>query len=335
MPTLSTPPAERREPSPLLIHLAGEFADRVAALWPAPHGPFLTAGAAQRHLIALGLTRGRPGVDLRAVLTIPLKRALRLILQSPPRGLLRALGRLGERAWSRTDYDLLLALLARPETAKILAHAEAIEADAARALHGTPPPLVRAGLHRLPLLPDQAALATEAFTAISARDGEGVGERIARRWAGARTVESLMDRLREDILPELPPPPFPGTERLRPLTTKAAMREAGGRYNNCLRQRLHRAASGASAFYEWRGAPSAVIEIVRDQLFGWRLSEARLRDNEIMSVADRPALVADLRSLGVWIGRSHWGLHHASHDADEPTFRFEPVERAVAEAFEG
>lgn len=119
-------PARSAEPSPLLIHLAGEFADRLALLWPAPHTAFLAAGANQRHLVAIGLSHGSLEADLRGVLVMPFKHALRAVLPNAPRGLTRALGRLGETLWTARDYGLLLAVLLRPEPAKVLAHATVI-----------------------------------------------------------------------------------------------------------------------------------------------------------------------------------------------------------------
>lgn len=302
-------------------------------LWPAPHAPFLLAGTAQRHLIAMGLARGRAPDAVGAVLTTPLKKALRAVLATPPKGLARALSRLGERVWSAADYDLLLRLLTRPTAAKLLTHAEMLEPAAVRALDSVPEPLLRAGVHRLGLKPDQAALAIEAFNAIVARDGPRVGQVIAQRWARSANVEALMERLREDLQPELPPPPFPGGPRLRPLGSKAAMREAAARYNNCLRSQISSAAGGDSAFYEWSGPPGAIIEIDRDPLFGWRLSETRLKDNAVMAAADRPRLLADLAAMGVHVGRSGWDLQSATWSAVRPDFQLEPVEEMLRGRF--
>jgi hypothetical protein len=94
------------EPTPLLTHLAGEFAPRIAALWPAPHAAFVTAAAERRHLVCLALVfcvddaLSSPDDLLNKGLT----EAIRLVAPHAPAGLRRALGRLGEVAWSADDY---------------------------------------------------------------------------------------------------------------------------------------------------------------------------------------------------------------------------------------
>lgn len=322
------------EPSPLLIHLAGEFADRIALIWPAPHTPFLAAGANQRHLIALGLSHGPAEADLRPVLAMPIKRALRALLPAAPNGLLRALGHMGETLWAEKDYGRLLAVLLRPEPAKALAHAPLIDAGMVRGLRRLPAPLALASLSHLGLTAEQSQLLAETFAAIEARDGIEAGRRVADRWARSRTVASLIAKAGHDVLPELPPPPFAGTARLRPLATRSAINDAARRYDNCLREQIHRAVDGTSAFYEWTGDPAAVLEILRDPLFGWRLEEARLRHNAVMPEAARGALIDDLRALGVRVGRTSWEIQSALGRATLPDFTFGTPEEGVRWRFE-
>lgn len=322
------------EPSPLLTHLAGEFADRIALIWPAPHTPFLAAGANQRHLIALGLSHGPAEADLRAVLEMPIKRALRALLPEAPNGLLRALGHIGETLWTAKDYGLLLAVLLRPEPAKALAHAPAIDPGMVRGLHRLPAPLALANLSHLGLNAEQSMLVAETFAAIEARDGVEAGRRVADRWARCRSVASLMAKAQHDVLPDLPPPPFPATGRLRPLATRAAINDAARRFDNCLRDQIHRAIDATSAFYEWTGEPGAVLEIHRDPLFGWRLEEARLRHNAVMPESARGALIDDLRAMGVRVGRTSWEIQSALGRATLPDFVFGTPEDSVRWRFE-
>jgi hypothetical protein len=326
--------ASTREPSPLLIHLAGEFADRVAALWPAPHAPFLTAGASQRHLICILLTRG---LDTTAaaetVLSTPLKRAVRAQLPDAPAGLVRALARMGEAAWTPADYALLLDLLTLPEAGKILNHAKVIDPDLVGSLNRLPRLLLRAGLPALKLTAAQAMAAGEAFELIERRAGPWGAAIIADRWARAKDAKGLFEKIRDDLTPDLPDPPFPGTARLRPLASKAAMREAALRFRNCLAGEIGQAAEGWSAHYEWLGPPGAVVELRKDAYYGWALGEARLVDNETMAVADRGPLLADLRDMGVHVGRTRWMLDQALWRAADPAFALEPPDQAVERLF--
>lgn len=320
-------------PSPLLRRLAGDFAVRIGQLWPQPHTAFLTASTGQRHLVCLALTLEAPFADVRANLERPVKRAVRTLLADPPEGLVRALDRMGEDAWSEADYRLLLSLLRRPETAKVLNHAEVIDPMLVGGLAAYPAPLLKAGLARLKLSPDQAGLVSEFWQAIVARDGPEAGRTLADRLARLHSPGQVFEHLREEMVPDVAPPPFPGTARLRPLASKAAMREAASRFNNCLREHIAAASDGSRAYYEWLGPPGAVVEIMQDPLWGWRLDEARLRNNDIMGPADREPLIAELRGMGVHVGRSFWQLHRDSWNAQHGTFVLEPVDAAIGAHF--
>jgi hypothetical protein len=326
--------AQTREPSPLLIHLAGEFADRIAALWPAPHGPFVTAGTGQRHLLCILLARGLDArADAEAVLSAPVKRAVRTWFPAAPAGLVRAIVRLGETAWSAADYQLLLDLLTVPEAAKVINHATLVDVGLVRTLDRLPRLLLRAGITNLALTPTQAMAVGEAFALIERRAGPWGAVVLADRWAGSKSVKALFERVREDLMPDLPPPPFPGTPRLRPLETKAAIRDAAKRFRNCLAGEISQASEGWGAFYEWLGPPGAVVEIRKDAYFGWSLSEVRLQDNNLMPEADRGLLIEELRAMGVHVGRTRWMLDHALWQAADPAFELEPADRAVAHLF--
>src|SRR5215471_16973584 len=109
----------RTEPSSLLKLVAGEFAARVAALWPEPHAEFLTAPAARRHLVCLAIVLGRDDAAVREALGGRLRVAVRRIASPGPPGLERALGRLGETAWSEAAYLRLIDLLTDAEVAKL------------------------------------------------------------------------------------------------------------------------------------------------------------------------------------------------------------------------
>ncbi|HVY02587.1 MAG TPA: hypothetical protein VG983_02935, partial [Caulobacterales bacterium] len=102
-------------PTPLLAHLAGDHAAAIARLWPSPHADFLTLPAARRHIVAMSLPR--LPIEQWAALRdraerAPLRDALAFALRPIPRGLARAVGRLGEMLWAQHEYRLLLALLA-------------------------------------------------------------------------------------------------------------------------------------------------------------------------------------------------------------------------------
>lgn len=330
----AAPVPARTEPSALLKLVAGEFAPDVARLWPEPHSDFLTAPASRRHLVCLALALAREPAGLRSVLAGGrLRDATGVALGRKPPGLERALGRLGETAWSADAYRRLLDLLADPKAGKILRHAEAIDVAVVARL-GLLPPAMSGALALAGLLTDDAACAVaEAAGAIACRSGVAVADAATVRWALAETEAGLFEAVREDLYPELPPPPFEGTDRLKPLATKAAMREAARRFSNCLATRVNHAVGGFAAYYEWTGAPGAIVEISRDAIFGWRLEEAKGPNNEVLDHESRAELVGELTALGVYVGRSGWQLERALCPDTGRGWRLPTVAEDLADVF--
>ncbi|MBU1374765.1 MAG: hypothetical protein KKE02_06920 [Alphaproteobacteria bacterium] len=327
----AAPVPARTEPTALLKLVAGDFAPAVARLWPEPHTPFLTASATRRHLVCLGFALDRD-VGVLA-LTGRLREAIGAVLGSSPPGLERALGRLGETAWTAATYRKLLELLPEPKPAKLLRHAETIDQGAVARLSRLPAPMGRSlGLAML-ITDDGATAVAEAAGAIAVRSGAEAAIAAATRWADAETEAALFEAVREDLYPELPAPPFAGTATLRPLATKAALREAARRYENCLATRVNHAVGGFAAYYEWTEGEGAVVEISRDAIFGWRLEEAKGPSNDVLDKDARAALIAELTALGVYVGRSGWQIERAlSADAGRG-WRLPTVADDLAEVF--
>lgn len=312
------------EPSSLLEHLAGEFARRVAGLWRAPHAAFLTAPAERRHLVCIAIALAGDDAlpaEANALLELPMKRAIRAFVPDAPSGLLRALGRVGETAWDADDYRSLLRLLAFGVSMKILRHADSIGVADVRSLAQLPDPLLAAGFGRLKLTPEQAAMTRDAFHRIVALHGQHAAASAASRWVSADNPPALFRAMQLDLLPEIKPPPFAGSERLKALRTKAEMADAADRFGNCLRTRIRHAALGCGAYYEWTGAPGAIVEIWHDHLFGWRLDEAKGPKNAALPPPVREAINAELRAMGVHVGLRGCEFENALARAARPNFR--------------
>ena len=321
------------EPSSLLKLVAGEFAARIARLWPDPHAEFLTASPARRHLACLGLALGCGEAFVREALSLRLRTALRRLGRPAPAGLERALSRLGEPAWSACGYRRLLELLADPIEGKALRHAEAIPAAPVARLDRLPAAMGRA-LRLSALITDDVAQAVgEAHGAIVFRDGRAAADAAAARWAKAETEAALFEAVRDDLYPEVAAPPHGGTQRLTPLASKAAVRDAGKRYANCLARRLNQAVSGWSAFYEWTPAPGAIVEISRDAIFGWRLDEAKGPGNAVLEPEVREAIVDELALMGIHVGRSGWQLERALEADTGRTWRLPTLAEDLADVW--
>lgn len=330
----AAPPSVRVGPTSLLKLVAGDFAGAVDRLWPAPHTAFVTAPAARRHLACLALALGRRERTLHErLLAERLRRAIPAAVGEPPAGLERALGRMGEVAWTAEDYRVLLRVLAAPRAAKALRHATVIEAGVVRRLAALPEPMGEAAHLALELTDDGVCALAEAYAALRFRSGEAAAARAAARWARCGSARAMFEAVRDDLAPEPLAPPHPGTARLTPLRSKAEIRAAARRFRNCLADRVPHAVTGWSAYYLWDGPPAGVVEVTRDHIFGWRLEEARLADNAAVPEAVRDALAGELALMGVHVGRSGWELDRALSVDVGRAYCLRPAEEVLAEAF--
>lgn len=332
-----SPVAAVGEPTSLLSHVAGEFAARVAGLWPAPHAAFLTASAERRHLICLAFACARGAslpVSAAGLLDLSARDVAARCLATPPEGLRRALAHMGETAWPAEDYERLLYVLAQGAAAKQLRHAELLTPQRVRALAALPTPLLKARVGGFGLTQSQARLLSEVYGLVQARFGQEAAGEAVLRWTGARNAAGLFELAEESLSPGFPEPPFPETVRLRPLRTRTEIRETAARLRNCLRTRIAAVAEGDSAIYLWSGPPEVVLEIRRDALFGWTLDQARLFRNASVPAVVRPAVIADLRAMGVHVGRTSWSLRHALDAAYDQGWEYTGPEQGIEWLFE-
>ena len=125
------PPQRARTASPLLAFIAGEFADPIASVWPAPHGEFFALPAARRHAVAIVLA----GLARRALAAGELRRTVEfardavvaeVLAGELAQGLMRALAKGGECLWQREDYRVFLDLLADPMANEVLRHLDEV-----------------------------------------------------------------------------------------------------------------------------------------------------------------------------------------------------------------
>ena len=73
------------------------------------------------------------------------------------------------------------------------------------------------------LTPDQAKLVSLCHAGIVTREGAERAGEIARRWALAQNTAVLLNQVREDLCVQHAEPFHPGSERLRPLATRAEL----------------------------------------------------------------------------------------------------------------
>ena len=306
-PAPQAPVADPRlaEPTPTLRLLAGEHAERVARLWPPPHGAYLEMPAQRRHLthVVLATTAAPRDALARALVGTRADAVARDYLGSTPVGFVRALGRLGELAWPGDDYLLLLSLFDQERAGAVLRQASALTPDSVFALRLLPPQLRVAAIARHVATPAQARLLDDAWSALACARGPDAGQAAVLRWSRATDVSRLFAMAAEEFDPErFDLAAFPVHADLRRLDGTTALAESGRRFCNCLATYRDRAADGAIALYEWAGPPPAAVALQRDAFFGWRLEEARGVANALLDEDARERLIALLEAEGVRVG---------------------------------
>jgi hypothetical protein len=312
------------EPTPLVRLIAGEFAARVARLWPAPHGPYLEMPAQRRHLTHVVLTLSPAPAKLAHALQFARADAVaRAYLGHTPPGFVKLLGRLGEYAWTRDGYLRLLDLFEDADAALALRQMQDVTLDKVRTLEALAPALRAPAIVRHIHDPTHAALLDAAWRAILSVRGADVARQVVERWSRAADGVRLFDMAADDMAARrFEFAPFPAHPDLRRLDGTAALADAGRRFRNCLATHEDRAADGTAALYEWAGPPPAAVSLARDGFFGWRLDEARGVANTVLDADARVALIAVLRDAGVRVGRSGRDLRELLHRVAGKSFYY-------------
>jgi hypothetical protein len=94
-----------------------------------------------------------------------------------------------------------------------------------------------------------------------------------------------------------PAPPWPGTDLLKPVTSRAALHRIGTELKNCLEtpQWLARSVlkvlNGTDYFYEWRGEQRALLQFVRLLDVGWYLEQIEGSEREDVSETTQKQIV--------------------------------------------
>ena len=307
-------------PTPLLRHIAGGHADLIAAAWPAPHAGFFTLPTARRHAAAILLSRG--GGPDEAVYATERARdpdVARLLMGGhAPGGLMKALGRLGEPLWENADYDLLLDLFMKEETALVIRHTEDIRAPRLRTIAILPATLRVQGI--LTNVPENGVATedlAEAFRLALRIHGDKAGPGIARRWERAGTMVRLFDMAAEDLQPVafgtmLPPPALPGG--FFRVDDRKALVKVALEFRNCLRDFTADLANGRMAVYVLRdGAERAAIALRQDPA-GWRLAEALGPNNDDLKDETLRFIIEAVERAGGRTGEATWAIASRLHD---------------------
>ncbi|MCC7519612.1 MAG: PcfJ domain-containing protein [Verrucomicrobiae bacterium] len=108
--------------------------------------------------------------------------------------------------------------------------------------------------------------------------------------------DSLVERMkRAGLRPtgaaRLPPPPFPGSEHLIPLTTEEDLLEEGYRQSNCVGAYARRVRRGCSYIYRLLAPERATVEVVLRKA-GWKLGEVEAAGNQSVAPETERVIIA-------------------------------------------
>ena len=200
-------------------------------------------------------------------------------------GVLRVLAKLGTEPFPPRYYEDLLCFMRIPRAAKLLFHMRDIGPAQMKALDELPGDVLYPRL--LTILDDERLV--ESFTCmlrgILLELSEKEWPRVVESLRHVRTLQDLQkwgsrwERRLARAAP-LPPPPIPGDDRLRPLTTLHALRREALAMRNCLHTLEDEVLAGETYYYHWAGSEPATVMMEHVPGLGWVLAEALGADNE-------------------------------------------------------
>ncbi len=302
-----------REPTPLLRFLADHHADRLSALWPAPHSDFFILPTARRHAAAilsssLGQRHALSADGLIRLIERQKDRVLADLIVGPENaaGFMKALAKLGETLWQEVEYKVFLHLFCQDETNVHLRHLDEIRPHSLKTISFLP-----AGLRSTRVLnfvrgqavAEQVRL---AYSLVGRLQGAAAQAHAVDRWSRAATREGFFSAVADELTVEhpvrwSPPPALPGV--FEPIESQSALRTAALEFRNCLRDFSDCFGAGRIVFYIWRGTPNAAVALTWN-IDGWRLAEAEAADNVTLAEGPLREIVKALEANGVRTGPS-------------------------------
>lgn len=319
--------------TPLLNFLAGRHAPALARIWPSPHTDFLALPAGRRHAAAILVGRGAcSAARLRWMVDRARDGELgaELFGRDPPGGLMKALGRMGEVLWTYADYVRFLDLFGEESACILIRHTKVLRAETLSLVAVLPPALRQASIVTHLGEDDRAAADLVAAWGIALRlRGAGAAPALAQRLGRATTAGALFGMARDMVQPltfgaAVLPPDLPAP--FQPVRQLEALNAAALEFRNCLRDFVGDLAAGRMAVYVWRGDGGPAAIALRQDPAGWRLAEARGRDNAELEDGVLMAITAAVQSAGVRTGESWGWLHRRLEDrASEAPAGSDPV----------
>jgi hypothetical protein len=233
------------------------------------------------HLISLGLAHLNPPVppDIgRLLVRGSMRQVLDRVLGQRPAGMRRVLRRLPVQVLRRANYRRLVSLLADPEAAKVLHHADEIDDTAIWVLGELPQSLRRPLAFALPGWPRKLNGLTDSLQFLVCRGIAANVNELVARLATVTTWPQLVAMVEFWVsmlpLPEAMPPVSVGKARRLDLVEEVY--SLGRAWRNCLSIYCRAIDDGRCAVYLWEdGEQPAACLVRRHGRLGWFLDEVK------------------------------------------------------------
>lgn len=314
-------PAQSLPVTPLMAFLAPGHSEALARIWPAPHEAYLLLPAARRHAAAILLGRSDcypARIQWLCGWARDGELAVELFGPHPPGGVMKALGRMGEVLWKTEDYRLFQDLFREETAQRLMRHMPVLQPEVLGVMAVLPPPLRQVSVLRI-LQADQPAAAdlSAAFALALRIRGDAAACDIAQRFGRAKNWRALFEMAQQAIQPlalatSLPPPELPAS--FQPVRRLEMLASIALEFRNCLRDYVADLASGRMAVWVWRGQDGPAAIALRRDPAGWRLAEARGRDNAPLSDEALMEVVAAVRAAGGRTGEAWSSLYRRLED---------------------
>lgn len=307
--------------TPLMAFLSGGHGDAMARIWPAPHEEFILLPAARRHAAAILARQGALGpqrIQWLATRARDGELATQLFGAHPPGGSMKALARMGEVLWPGEAYDHFMGLFPEEAARRLMRHMPSLRPEVLEVVGVLPPRLRQASIVGILQADRAAACDLEAAFIMALRvRGEAAGGDLVQRLSRARSWQALFETAVQIVqplvlAPVLPPPDLP--EPFSPVRRFEMLSSMALEFRNCLRDYAADLASGRMAVWVWRGQGGPAAIALRRDAAGWRLAEARGRDNDDLADEALIEIVTAVRQAGVRTGEAWASLYRRLED---------------------
>lgn len=271
--------------------VAGEFSDQVEQIFCDGNiGVFLTAPTHRQHVWLAYLAHSPVGeetayVDSEFLFRAPAKQILSQCIPNLALGYVSALKKLPLGALSGNLYRVLHDLLVENgRRAKAIRHADTLSGGKIEIIHILDECIFSDRLLSLCETKISAGAVSFAYNKLSHKYPSIKPEQFRNVLAQCEENWRIDDKLAELLWSklQLPRPPL-RVNGATPLDSVEKIGEAGRRFDNCLchsDEYIKSCLTGRSYLYEWKGEEGAIIQIEHDLIWGWVISEIRLKGND-------------------------------------------------------